>query len=250
MLKRHLTGPGAGALKYDILTALGSFALSADKHTQRRILRLMTLITARYNWAQNEVTVGRMEMARLWGVTERQVKRELGALKEIGFLELKRAGARGRVSSYTLGMEAIFEHTEAAWRNVGTDFAARMQAHGGDPGWGAPEGQRSVIPFPGETRQPGPTGAGETEASGAEPTPLSEWSRIRRALESENQAVFAAWFARLQRNGFADGHLVLRAPTQFHADYVATRLSDALYRAATRVAPEVRAIEVVAGGWR
>ncbi|MEM8626012.1 MAG: hypothetical protein AAGG47_21200 [Pseudomonadota bacterium] len=56
-------------MKYDLLTALGAFALGTDKHTQRRVLRLMTLATAHYNWAQDEVTVGRVEMARLWGVT-------------------------------------------------------------------------------------------------------------------------------------------------------------------------------------
>ncbi|MEM8626013.1 MAG: DnaA N-terminal domain-containing protein [Pseudomonadota bacterium] len=75
----------------------------------------------------------------------------------------------------------------------------------------------------------------------------SEWSRIRRALESDNHAVFKAWFAVLQRECFASGHLVLRAPTVFQADYIATKLSEALYLAAAVAAPEVRQIDVLPG---
>ncbi|MEM6549216.1 MAG: DnaA N-terminal domain-containing protein [Pseudomonadota bacterium] len=242
MLKRHLTGPGAGAMKYDLLTALGVYALCADKHTQRRVLRLITLITARYNWAHDEVTVGRAEMARLWGVTERQVKRELSALKAMGFLKLKRAGARGRVSAYSLDMAAILDTTAHAWANVGPDYAERMRCHTAD-GASEPAGQGSVIPFPGascDRRDPvGSVPPAEDAQS------LSEWARIRRMLEAEDRALFAAWFATLQREGFVDGRLVLRAPTRFHADYVSTRLSDSLRRAAAKVAPDVKQVEVV-----
>lgn len=244
MLRRHLTGPGAGAMKYDLLTALGAFALGADKHTQRRVLRLMTLITARYNWAQDEVTVGRTEMAQLWGVTERQVKRELGALKTMGFLELKRAGARGRVSAYRLGMSAILESTAVAWTNVGHDFAERMEGHaasGQGPQAAASDGQRSVIPFPGSSRETGRSEEGQSDAAGAR-----EWMRIRHALELRNRAIFTAWFAPLQQKSFADGRLVLRAPTPFHADYVSARLLEPLRSAASEAAPEVQQVEVVA----
>lgn len=231
-------------MKYDLLTALGAFALSADKHTQRRILRLITLITARYNWAQDEVTVGRTEMAQLWGVTERQVKRELGALKTMGFLKLKRAGARGRVSAYQLGMSTILESTAAAWTNVGPDFAERMEGHaagGQGPQGAASDGQRSIIPFPGSPRETSQSKKGQSDAAGAE-----EWMRIRRALELENRAIFTAWFAPLQQKSFAGGRLMLRAPTPFHADYVSARLLEPLRRAALKAAPEVQQVEVIA----
>lgn len=251
MLRRHLTGPSAGAMKYDLLTALGAFALSSDKHTQRRILRLMTLITARYNWAQDEVTVGRTEMARLWGVTERQVKRELGMLKASGFLELKRAGTRGRVSAYRLGITAIFKNTATAWSNVGLDYAERMECHTASDRESqvtASSRHGRVIPFPSGSSEVGlpernlGDAASAVEGEGA----LTEWTCIRHVLEQTNQAIFIAWFAPLKQESFADGRLVLRAPTVFHADYVSTRLSEALKRAAAKAAPEVHHMEVIA----
>ena len=88
-------GRGASARKYDILTALGAFALAQGKHEQRRVLRLMTLITARYNWARDELAVGQRESARLWAVDERTVKREMARLKAAGWLVVKRQGAFG-----------------------------------------------------------------------------------------------------------------------------------------------------------
>lgn len=36
-----------------------------DQNLQRLVLRLMSLITTRYNWQRNELTMGQREIARL-----------------------------------------------------------------------------------------------------------------------------------------------------------------------------------------
>ena len=45
------------------------------------MLRLIALITARYNWQRDELSVGQSEMARIWGVHDRTVKREVRRLQ-------------------------------------------------------------------------------------------------------------------------------------------------------------------------
>ena len=44
MLKTKYAGQGSAAQKYDLITALGSHALSLNKTEQRRVLRLITLV--------------------------------------------------------------------------------------------------------------------------------------------------------------------------------------------------------------
>ncbi len=69
-----MTGPCAGVVKYDILTALG---LHGVPSAQASMLRLITAIMARCNWRSEEMTVGQRDLARLWGVAERTAKREV-----------------------------------------------------------------------------------------------------------------------------------------------------------------------------
>ena len=56
-------GREAAAKKYDILSAMMAHALAGDKHRQRLVLRLMALITTRYNWQRNELAMGQREIA-------------------------------------------------------------------------------------------------------------------------------------------------------------------------------------------
>lgn len=118
--------PRDAARKYDIITALGAYALARDKHDQRLVLRLITLITARYNWARDELAVGQREIARLWSVDERTVKREMAKLRGKGWLVVKRQGARGRVTEYGMDLDRMLAMTEGDWSNVGPDFDLRM----------------------------------------------------------------------------------------------------------------------------
>ena len=202
MAQAKLMGRNASARKYDILTALGVHACRGDKHLQRLVLRLITLIVARYNWQSDELCVGQREIAQLWSVDERTVKREMARLREIGWLTVKAAAARGRVTVHGLDLDAIVRTTEADWAAVGPDYAARMR--GTPEETPAPTG--NVVPFP-------------RAAPGAE---ASIWDRARHRLAGENAALCAAWFDGLKMVEGDGDRLHLKAPTRFHADYVMT----------------------------
>jgi hypothetical protein len=198
-------GQAAAARKYDLLTAMGTYALSQDKHRQRLVLRLMILITARYNWRRDELAVGQREIARMWSVDERTVKRELAKLRGLGWLRVKRAGARGRVTEYGLAVDALLSDTQAHWEKVGPDYALRMQ--------GTDTDTQKVVPLI-------PKGS-------VTPPDLShgdEWSLAQAVMYQEDPSVYAAWVRALVRADRAGGRLSLRAPTRFHAAYVQTHL--------------------------
>lgn len=220
MQAKHISGAGAGALKYDVLTALGTFALAADRSTQRRVLRLITLITARYNWQHNELLCGRREIARLWSVDERTVKREIGALKSMGFMAIKRPSARGRVTTYMLDIGAVLATSKITWERIGPDFTDRMNALDAQA---APE--KTVINFPSVDR--------------------SEWSLARMRLKEADAARYDAWFKPLAREGLEGETLILRAPSTFHADYVTTHLIGDLIRAVAEVKRSVTSVKLI-----
>lgn len=223
MQSRKLTGPGAGVQKYDVLTALGTFALAADRSTQRRILRLITLVTARYNWARDELSIGRSDLARLWSVNERTVKRELGALKTLGFLNVKRPGARGRVTTYALDLQAIEQASEPVWDNVGPDFRARMD----EQGTNAPS--TKILPFPSSPR------SSEEQV----------WIKARAILKAADPARAKAWFEPITAATRSGGTLLLTAPSEFHANYVNTHLIGEVIRAVSRVDPTLTSVQLI-----
>ncbi len=206
MLHPKPTGRNAAVRKYDLLTAMGAFALSERKGTQRLVLRLMTLVTARYNWRRDELSVGQREIARLWGVDQRTVKREMAKLRGMGWLVVKRQGARGRVSLYGMDIERIFETTRNQWSAVGPDFEQRLSGPSDDDG--------RVVPLHAVGSVPAPD-AGDG----------SEWSLARLILHSEDPALYGAWFRALERTKREGGRLTLKAPSRFHAHYVETRLA-------------------------
>lgn len=204
MLSAKLVGRNASAQKYDVLTALGAYALARGKHDQRLVLRLITLITARYNWTRNELAVGQREIARLWSVDERTVKREMAKLRALGWLEVKRQGARGHVTEYQINMTRLLNSTTADWPKVGPDFDLRMH--------GAPEPSR-VVPLP-------------VRAVVAPPdiSEGSEWALAQAVFHAEDAGVFGSWISTLKRQDRAGGRLTLKAPSRFHAAYVQTHL--------------------------
>ena len=124
-------GRQAASRKYDLLTALGVHACHGDKHRQRLVLRLMTLIVARYNWQSDEITVGQREIAALWGVDERTVKRDIARLRALGWLVQHRAAVRGRVASHGLDLAAILAARgmiETGYREILITNPARLMA--------------------------------------------------------------------------------------------------------------------------
>ena len=227
MLSAKPVGRGAAARKYDILTALGAYALARGKHDQRLVLRLITLITARYNWAREELAVGQREIARLWAVDERTVKREMAKLRGLGWLTVTRQGARGRVTEYRLEIAHLLEATRPQWDAVGPDFALRLSPE--------PDQSSRVVPLPVRGNVPPP-----------DVSDGSEWAIARSILHSEDPGTYGSWIAALAREGRAGGRLTLRAPSRFHAAYVQTHLETRLLAVCRSVDETVSDVVIIA----
>ena len=194
----------------------------------------MTLMTARYNWRLGELSMGRREIARLWAVDERTVKRDLGKLKALALLSVKRPGVRGRVTVYSLDLDAIVTRTREGWDRVGPDFSARMAAMAGDDG---SEGQGGVAATSANVVPLHPSPALAIDLS-------SIWGRARQALRLADPATYRSWFQPLAEAGEDDGALTLTAPSLFHARYVEQHLMDPLLAAVSSVEPSIRKIRL------
>ena len=224
MLSTRPVGRGAAARKYDLLTALGAYALARDKHDQRRVLRLMTLITARYNWARDELAVGQREIAQLWSVDERTVKREMALLRAKGWLVVRRQGARGRVTQYGLGIDHMLRDTSGQWAAVGSDFELRM---------GTDDDSPTVVPLPVKGQVAPPDISSGTE-----------WALAQAVLHAEDAATYATWISALTRAERAGGRMTLRAPSRFHAAYVQTHLERRVLAALREVDGDVSELRI------
>lgn len=225
--QKRATGRNAASMKYDILSALGAHGCAGDKHRQRLVLRLITLIVARYNWITDEIMVGQREMAELWSIDERSVKREMAKLRDLGWLVQKRAAARGRVAVHGLGLGRILEGTGPDWARIGPDYVARMAEQGA----AQPEAPASsnVISFPLPSGEEG------------------GWPRIQAMLHREDPHLYAAWFAALRAEQEADC-LRLFAPSRFHADYLRSNHLQRLERTARACIADLTRIVVVVAG--
>ncbi len=224
---RHASGPGASAVKYDILTALLAMAAQDGGTKGRLALRLSLLMTARYNWRAGTFAVGQREIARLWGVTERTAKRDLAQLRTLGWIAVLRPAARGRVATHAIAIETILADSMARWPSVGPDFAARMT------GRQVPEAtsDSNVVPFQRDT--------GDTAPLADDP-----WGRAARILRDQDPALFQAWFARLRMAELCDGRLQLIAPSGFVASYVSTHLRPIILAAMARSGVGVRSVDI------
>lgn len=225
MISAKIAGRNASAQKYDILTALGAYALAREKREQRLVLRLVTLITARYNWARDELAVGQREIAQLWSVDERTVKREMARLRGLGWLVVRRQGARGRVTQYSIDTARILETTRADWPRVGPDFDTRLSG-GVDDGRVVPLHVRG-----GKVPAPDPAGG-------------TEWALAQAVLHAEDAGLYGSWLRAVTRESRAGGRLILRAPSRFHATYVRTHLIGRVLAACRAVDSDVAEIEI------
>ncbi|MEW2918430.1 DnaA N-terminal domain-containing protein [Ruegeria sp. ANG10] len=212
-------GRNAPAIKYDILSALTVHALSGDKHRQRSILRIIALITTRYNWRNNELSIGREEIARLWSVNERTVKREMAKLRSMGWIAVKRPAARGRVAVYELDLKQVMLDTSDIWPTIGSDFQARMSDD--------PEPDTNIVPF-------------KVKPAPFEPSDEGVWTQVQAILHRRDPELWASWFQHLTEADRAGGVVTLMAPSRFMADYIAQKWSARLLAAYGRVDPSVR----------
>ncbi|WP_299410772.1 DnaA N-terminal domain-containing protein [uncultured Roseobacter sp.] len=207
MEPQKLTGPEAGPLKYDVLTALSVAGLNGSQTLQTSLMRLIALITARYNWRTNELSVGQRDMARMWSVNERTVKREMKRLTQSNLLICKRSGVRGRVGAYSLNFRQIAALSEPSWSLVGPDFDHRMRQRYG-------EEEVKVVQLKTYVRPTEPDRA-------PNPTP-STWQNAMANLAREHPNLFEAWFTRLRFVRFEKGVLRLKAPSVFVQRYIET----------------------------
>ncbi|MBM3605182.1 MAG: hypothetical protein FJX25_10640 [Alphaproteobacteria bacterium] len=219
-------GREAAVKKYDILSALMAHGLAGEPGLQRLVFRLMSLITTRYNWQRNELVTGQREIARLWCVDERTVKRDMARLRGLGWIVVKRQGARGRVSVLRLDLDRILMDTRPSWPNIGDDYVLRMSQSTGSSTEGG-----NVVPFR------------RLEAA-ADEGDLDLWGRVRAQLLAEDASVFDAWFKALVEVGHGEGVLHLTAPSRFHANYLRMHLLGRLQAALTRIEPSMNGIRI------
>lgn len=217
-------GRDAAAKKYDILSAMMAHALAGDKHRQKLVLRLMALITSRYNWQRDELTVGQREIARLWCVDERTVKRDMAKLRAMGWLEVKQQGARGRVSVLGVNLERVLLDSRTEWANIGPDFVARM----------------------GQGQAPAASNVVSLHRAPAMPQGQGVWAEACQRLAEEDRALYDGWFAAMTEAGVEDGCLTLLAPSRFHASYVQTHLAERMNTAVRRMDGTILRVRVIA----
>lgn len=235
-----LHGREAPVAKYDILAAIGVAAFGKSRLAKDLAHRLTVLIVARYNWAADELSIGRQQLAKLWNVDERRVKRLVAELKNHGILTIKRAGVRGRVTTYRLGVEAIADLTRPFWARLGTDIQARLEAN--FPPRHTPHDD--ALERPG-LMEPSKKDA-EIEGGGTVRSPATE--PVLRALRKEIPgAPFVRWFSRIDVEASA-GRLVLRAPSKFIADYIETHFGDRLNRIGRSIYPDISRVELATSG--
>ena len=206
---KKLTGPQAGSLKYDLLTALGVAGLHGSPTLQTSLMRLSAMVTARYNWRLDEISIGQAELARLWAVNERTVKREMKRLTQGGWIMCLRPGVRGRVGAYRLNYTRIYELTQPSWPAVGRDFADRMEEM---------SGARRVVKVDFSATPP------KAVPLSVVPEGKTGWPAVARRLQQTHPELYESWFAKLKEGNKVPGDLNLVAPNAFVAGYVETHL--------------------------
>ncbi|MBM7070406.1 hypothetical protein IU397_22950 [Actibacterium sp. 188UL27-1] len=224
-------GPNAGSLKYDILTAISVTGMNGPPVQQVSMARLGLLITARYNWRREELSVGQRDMARMWNVTERTVKREIKRWTESKLLICKRAGVRGRVGAYRLNLPELFRISGPFWAAVGPDFAERMAGLN-------PVQEATVVKVD----------FSQADAVEDSPIPKGSWRAVLHRLRQLHPESYANWMASVSFISDDGRHVTLGTQTKFAARYIETHLMAELSEAIeTELGPFRRVILIVDG---
>ncbi len=230
---KRMVGVKASALKYDLLTALSVSGLHMDARHHLSMSRLIVLVTARYNWRLDEFCVGQRDLARMWNVTERTVKREIKHWLDRRFVICKRQGVRGRVGAYRLNYPELYSMSAPYWQSIGPDFHERMTET--NPIRDAKVvqinfGQQNAVPE-------------------VEPEPDIKDHRTWRAachrMKGLHPEHYRNWISQLQFGSDDHQVLVLRANTQFVAHYVQTHLMSFVTEAVEATLGPRRSIRIV-----
>lgn len=226
---KRMTGPGAGVVKYDLLTALSAAALRGSATEQTSVLRLVALVTARYNWSRDELSTGQEDMARIWGVALRTAKREVKRLIAMGLLVLLKAGVRGRVGRYRLSREGIAAYSQKIWSEVGADFTERMAGTVATRAVPADTPEEKVV---------------RVQFARSESLGDGPWARVQARLQELAPEAWANWFRRLSLGSVEAGVITVNAPNPFVRDYVAVHLHAQIVEAVAAEFGDVQRLEV------
>lgn len=213
---QRLVGPNSAVLKYDLLTALLLIGFHGAPLAQVSATRLSLLLTARYNWKTDQVSIGQADLAKLWNVTPRTVKREVKRQIDAGWLIVIRAGVKGRVARYRLGQGAVFSESRAFWAEVGSDYVDRMEGLAGRA-----ETKLIRVDFTAKDR----------DASDAPSAPQGDLDPLIEALRVSRPDLFETWFSQLKAAAPEGNVLTVHAPNSFIARYVETHFLNAIQAA-------------------
>lgn len=212
---QRLVGPNSAVLKYDLLTALLLVGFHGTPLAQVSATRLSLLLTARYNWKTDQVSIGQADLAKLWNVTPRTVKREVKRMIDSGWLICLRAGVKGRVARYRLGQGAVFSASRAFWPEVGSDYVERMENLAGRV-----EPKLIRVDF-------AKKGRADNEIAALDPLIL--------CLKDLRPDLFETWFSQLKAPVPNGEVLTIKAPNTFIARYVETHFVNIIQAAVLEV---------------
>ncbi|MCK0097309.1 hypothetical protein MWU60_17155 [Yoonia sp. F2084L] len=214
---KRLTGVKASSLKYDLLTALTVAGLHLDARHQISTARLTLLITARYNWRLDEFCVGQRDLARMWNVTERTVKREIKYWLEKRIVICKRQGVRGKVGAYRLNYAEIYRLSAPYWQSVGPDFQERMtETH--------PVKEAKVVAVDFRNK-------GTTPQDPVAQKDTTTWRAACQRMKDLHPEHYRNWIALLSFGSDDQETLALTAHNTFVAHYIQTHLMPILHEA-------------------
>jgi hypothetical protein len=179
-----------------------------------------------------------MQLALLWSVDLRRVKRIITELREIGILAVKRAGRKGLVTVYSLDLARIAEITRPFWHVLGADIAARLDAvfPTERATVEATEEAQSTIELSAER------GRIQSNIVKIEDARRQRVDPVRQAIAREMEPpAFDRWIRPLGHERRNDS-FVFTASSSFMASYVERQFGHKIERAIRQLFPEIRRV--------
>lgn len=212
----------SASLKYDILSALAVAALSQKDRTRIDYFRLIALITSRYDWLRGEVSIGHSQLAELWSIDVRSVKRQIAYYADAGLMKKSRAGVRGRVTVYEIDLLKLIATTRPTLAKIGPDLEERLEQFCGAAAQSDSAQESAEKKALGEINtdrvsEPSSEGALLRPASSSDGEDARILSAVRCAL---SPSAFERWFKDVTIRKVSSGAIEFLFPTKFTADYV------------------------------